>query len=115
MHTRTEITPASQNQLPSLWRHTKLVSGVGIFVFVITQLVFGISIQNPWQRLHLYGRASSANFSWQQRFGRNVFRAAGEIGDGLKDLLGGRLPEVRLENCSLVPANLSKLLQYCVV
>ena len=108
MYTRTEIT--SQNQSLSLWRHTKLVSGVGIFVFVITQLVFGIVIQNPWQRLHVYGRASSANLSRQQRFGRNVFGAAGDIGDGLKNLLSGHLPEVRLENCSLVPANLSKSL-----
>ena len=49
-----------------LWRFTKLTAGVGVFVFVIAQYAYGISLRNPWQNTQpVNAKATSAYVSWQ--------------------------------------------------
>ena len=83
MHPQTSLPQNSYWQL--LWRFTKLTTGVGVFVFVIAQYAYGMSLRNPWQNTqYVTAKAASVGLylGWTVVNNTNSARADTTTGAG---------------------------------
>ena len=114
----TELSVGSQYwQTP--WRWIKRVSGIVIFVFVIAQFIYGLSVHNRWVNvLDLYDQVANASWALKLRFTQDAYGAVTRDNFSTTDLHDRISTAERLDNCSSTPANLGntmiiKLISMC--